>query len=121
MTEEKTVKHRKRLSLRERAEILRLADEKGPEVIVQSPESNCILLVKSFFVDRSCRTAKLRRNLKCDRCCFFCAVPVMIRCSVNTAIFSFDSILQMVGLFLKQESRNNKYFGAGIMCTPAEE
>ena len=63
-TEEKTAKHRERLSLRERAQILRLADEKRPEVIVQSQESYCILLVKSFFVDRSCRTAKLRRNLK---------------------------------------------------------
>ena len=50
MTEEKTVKHRKRLPLRERAEILRLTDEKRPEVIVRSQESYCILLVKSFFV-----------------------------------------------------------------------
>ena len=46
MTEEKTVKYRKRLSPRERAEILRLADEKGPEIIVRSQESYCILLVK---------------------------------------------------------------------------
>ena len=53
MTEEKTVKHRKRLFLREGAEILRLADEKEPEVIVRTQENYCILLVKSFFVYRS--------------------------------------------------------------------
>ena len=71
MTEKKTVKHRKRLLLKERAEILRLTDEKGPEVIVQSQESYCILLVKPFFVDRSCGTAKLQRiwnySKRCDK------------------------------------------------------
>ena len=79
MTEEKTVKHHKRLPLRERAEILRLADEKGPEVIVRSQKSYfaCEIILclqklthsqiaEKFEITQSAVTKTIRKTV-CDR------------------------------------------------------